>query len=103
MSTSKTWLMTTNNPAVETEPYLKAMYETLGAGYVCGQLEQGAEGTRHIQWYAWFKKPVRASKIKKLDGTVHIEIVKRDNGAGDYCMKEDTRLEGPFEFGTKPV
>ena len=26
-----------------------------------------------------------------------------NNGADTYCMKEDTRLEGPFEFGTKPV
>jgi len=26
-----------------------------------------------------------------------------DNGAAAYCMKEDTRLEGPWEFGIKPV
>jgi len=29
--------------------------------------------------------------------------VKRDNGASDYCLKEDTRLEGPWEFGIKPA
>lgn len=95
--------MTTNNPGVETEPYLKAMYETLGARYVCGQLEKGADGTPHIQWFANFKVKCRAAKIKKLDGTCHIEIVKRNNGADDYCLKEDTRVEGPYEFGTKPV
>jgi hypothetical protein len=30
-------------------------------------------------------------------------MVKRDNGASDYCLKEDTRLEGPWEFGLKPA
>ena len=29
--------------------------------------------------------------------------MKRDNGASKYCLKEETRLEGPFEFGTKPI
>jgi len=33
----------------------------------------------------------------------HFEIVKRDNGASDYCLKEQTRLEGPWEFGIKPA
>lgn len=32
-----------------------------------------------------------------------MEPVKRNNGADDYCMKEDTRVEGPWEFGEKPV
>lgn len=27
----------------------------------------------------------------------------RDNGASPYCMKEDTRIDGPWEFGIKPV
>ena len=26
-----------------------------------------------------------------------------DNGASNYCLKDDTRVEGPWEFGTKPV
>lgn len=30
-------------------------------------------------------------------------MVKRDNGAAAYCMKEDTRVEGPIEIGTKPL
>lgn len=33
----------------------------------------------------------------------HFEPVKRDNGASDYCLKEETRLEGPWEFGLKPA
>lgn len=34
---------------------------------------------------------------------MHIEVVRVNNGAHTYCMKEETRLEGPYEFGTKPV
>ena len=30
-------------------------------------------------------------------------MVKKDNGVAAYTMKEETRLEGPWEFGVKPV
>jgi hypothetical protein len=30
-------------------------------------------------------------------------MVKVNNGAHTYCMKEDTRVAGPWEFGIKPV
>jgi len=30
-------------------------------------------------------------------------VVKINNGAHDYAMKEDTRVFGPWEYGTKPV
>lgn len=50
-----------------------------------------------------FKIPTRYNAIKNLidDETVHIEVVKVDNGASEYCLKEETRLDGPMEFGTK--
>lgn len=38
-----------------------------------------------------------------MDNRLHIEVVKHNNGADNYCMKEDTRVEGPWEFGTKPI
>ena len=43
------------------------------------------------------------SKLKKLHQQSHWELVKINNGAHTYCMKEETRLEGPWEFGIKPV
>lgn len=49
------------------------------------------------------KEKKRGSALKKVDSKVHFEKVEVNNGADNYCMKEDTRLEGPFEFGTKPV
>jgi len=33
---------------------------------------------------------------------MHIKKVNRDNGASEYALKEETRLEGPEEFGNKP-
>lgn len=41
--------------------------------------------------------------MKKRCPKAHFEPVKHDNGASDYCLKEDTRLEGPWEFGKKPI
>lgn len=50
------------------------------------------------------KKPgQRISAFQKLIPKGHFEKVKVNNGADDYCMKEDTRVEGPWEFGKKPV
>ena len=43
------------------------------------------------------------TKIKKFDKKIHCEPVKVNNGADTYCLKEDTRVEGPWEFGTRPI
>jgi len=50
-----------------------------------------------------FKQPQRPSLVKKCDKRLHIEAVKVNNGADTYCMKEDTRIDGPYEFGIRPV
>lgn len=51
-----------------------------------------------------FPAPTRASIFKKYDKRLHMEKVSRTpDKAEAYCLKEDTRIEGPFEFGTKPV
>lgn len=51
-----------------------------------------------------FKKPTRAAVFKRFDKRIHYEKVSRtEDKAAGYCLKEETRLEGPFEFGIKPV
>lgn len=40
--------------------------------------------------------------MKKINSHVHWEVVKINKAAISYVMKEDTRLEGPFEFGERP-
>jgi len=104
MSKSSQWLGTLNNPdVVHAEDYINKWKSQGGARYVNGQVEQGAEGTVHIQFYLNFENPVRLSQLKKHDNRAHFEIVKVDNGASEYCLKEETRLEGPWEFGIKPA
>lgn len=42
----RNWIGTLNNPSVDPEEYLLMWKDK--AEYVCGQLEEGKEGTRHI-------------------------------------------------------
>jgi len=51
-----------------------------------------------------FENAVRPAVFKKHDKRIHFEKVTRtEDKAAIYCLKEETRLEGPFEYGTKPV
>jgi len=83
--------------------YVESWFTKARARYVNGQLEKGKEGTVHVQFYLNFEQPTRLSALKKFCKKAHFEAVKRDNGASSYCLKEDTRLEGPWEFGLKPA
>jgi len=96
-------LGTENNPEADTREWLEALFKASKAKYVCGQLEKGAEGTPHIQYFINFSGQQRLSYLKKYCPRSHFEVVKVNNGAHTYCMKEDTRLEGPYEFGEKPL
>ena len=97
----KNWLITHNNPKVDPREYLEKWSEH--AVYVNGQLEKGESGTVHIQAFVSLKKYARLSAMKKKDSSAHFEPVKQDNGASKYCLKEDTRVDGPWEFGKRPV
>lgn len=101
----QTWLATLNNPDVEHQEYLEGYHTKHGADYVVGQLEKGSEGTVHLQFFVHFPKAnkKRLAAMKKLDQRVHWEPVRVNNGADNYCMKEETRMEGPWEFGVRPV
>lgn len=104
MSQSRNWLGTLNNPDLTSvEDYLKRWKDTLDCQYVNGQLEKGKEGTVHVQYFLHFNSNKRISALKKVCSKSHFELVKYDNGASDYCLKEDTRVEGPWEFGLKPA
>jgi Putative viral replication protein. len=83
--------------------YLGLWHAKGAARYVNGQVEKGKEGTIHIQYYLNFENSVRLSQLKKHCPKSHFEPVGKDNGASAYAMKEDTRVEGPWEFGLKPA
>ncbi|AIF76278.1 Rep, partial [Bat circovirus] len=71
--------------------------------YFTFQLEQGENGTKHLQGYIEFRTRRKLDTIKKLNGRIHWE---RRNGTRSqaiaYCNKDDTRLLGPFMGGELP-
>lgn len=71
--------------------------------YCVWQLEKGAKSGRlHYQMYVELNSPQRYGMIRKWLGTKSLKILKRKGTpaqAREYCMKERTRVEGPFEIG----
>lgn len=41
--------------------------------------------------------------MKKINGRVHWELIRNDQRSYDYCMKEETRIDGPWEYGERPI
>ncbi|KAI8021485.1 Master replication protein [Camellia lanceoleosa] len=69
--------------------------------YLVYQLEAGVSGTPHLQMYMELIRPQRVSWIKKWLPTVHIEVAHTDKECcKEYCTKIDTRVNGPWEYGT---
>jgi len=54
-----------------------------------------------VQYEKAHKKSITA--LKKHCSKSHFEIVKFNNGADEYCNKEETRVEGPWTFGIRPA
>lgn len=69
--------------------------------YEVHQLEEApSTGLPHFQGYVQFKNAKALSALKKMHKTAHWEERQGTHEqAKQYCMKEDTRIEGPFEFG----
>lgn len=71
--------------------------------YAIWQREIGESGTPHLQGYVECTKRMTLNQMKKLvpelEGA-HWETRKgRRDQARDYCRKEESRAEGPWEFG----
>jgi len=91
MAVNRHWCFTLNNPTD------KLIWDEK-VRYAVYQLEKGDQGTPHYQGYIEFDKPSRMPK--KLIPGAHFEARKgtRDQ-ARAYCMKDESRVEGPFEYG----
>lgn len=104
---ARNWLVTRNfrdGEELDAEEWLRSFYEKSAAIYLVGQLEQGlVEERRHIQAYVNFSNTKYLGGLRKVDAYAEYTPVLRDHGAGEYCMKELTRVLGPWEFGVKPV
>lgn len=104
---ARSWIITQNfkdGIIPDAKTWLEDLFHKSKASYVVGQLEQGTEEqTYHIQAFLNFSNTKAFGGLKKLIPFAHIEAVKREQAAEAYCMKTETRIEGPFEFGIKPV
>jgi len=72
--------------------------------WVRGQKEVGsAGGYLHWQFVVAFSGKKSLAGVRKVLGSaVHAEL-SRSELANDYVCKEDTRVDGPWEWGTKPI
>lgn len=89
------WICTLNNP----EKTLEMLWNPEKMLYMVGQLEEGQEGTPHLQFFARFKNPVRITYWKATDKKIHAELTKNAIASIKYCQKEESRKEGPWEYG----
>jgi len=98
---SKNWIGTINNPThTEFDEFLKRPY----AGYAVWQLERGASGTMHYQFYVEFSNKVRRNVLSSYFPHSFLEPRRGTQAeAIGYCTKEDTRVAGPWSLGTASV
>lgn len=101
-SLAKCWCFTLNNPDIDCATFNTALTTEWPLSYAVFQHETGEDGTRHFQGYCEFRSKVRLTAIKKLPhgARMHLEVRRGTRiQAREYSMKEDTRLEGPYEIG----
>lgn len=119
---AKHFVFTWNNPPQQSAGTSRAdwladrwnYYKSKGATWLVCQMEQGAEGTVHLQGAISFNSKKKKGTVRNLFATrgaggrvSHSAWVASRRGsveqAIDYCTKDDTRVEGPWEFGERPT
>lgn len=97
-------MFTINNPEKEPEEALEALRGMPYLTFVVFQEEKGENGTRHYQGYAEFEQPIYWTAFRTAGLQAHCELRKgSQQQAIDYCSKEDTRVAGPWSWGTPRV
>lgn len=92
MSRARNWCFTLNNPGSVEIKWNE------NVRYAVWQAEK--ESTLHLQGYVEMNKPTRRSAMKNLLPGAHFETRKGTREqARNYCMKEETRIAGPWEYG----
>lgn len=106
MAMSRYWLFTSFNP-VFLENHAAIFEELISKDeltYGVYQIEKCPNTEKeHIQGYFIFSTRKRISSIKKLLGDNQIHLEKRKGShqqAKDYCTKDESRLHGPYEYGS---
>lgn len=96
ISQARHWCFTWNNPPSGTMDWSE--HKTVR--YAVYQKEEGENGTPHFQGYVEFTRPTRLGALKKILPQAHWEPRRGTREeARNYCMKEDSRKDGPWEYG----
>lgn len=95
------WCFTYNNPA-QSPQQLEDLLRPLCNGYVF-QLEKAETGTPHYQGCIRLIRPKRPQTMSRDLFKAHWTVTRDLTAAWDYCMKDDTRMAGPWTFGNGPV
>nr|ALB26410.1 replication associated protein [Nanovirus-like particle] len=87
-----------------TAPDLVPLFENTHVSYACWQEEESpTTKRRHLQGYLQLKGQRTLNQVKAIFGDLkpHLEKqrARKTDDARDYCMKPETRVSGPFEFG----
>lgn len=92
------YVFTYNNPADVTA---EELYAALGPRYLVCQKERGDTGTLHFQGYVEFAaRRTISGLVRSLPGVHWAPRLGTRDQARDYARKADTRVDGPWEFGT---
>lgn len=97
----KYYCFTYNNPEQDGPTYARTLANLATVKAFVFQRERGTEGTEHYQGYIELDRSRPFSYAKRILGrTVHLEFRRgTPQQAIDYCKKEDTRIDGPWENG----
>lgn len=94
------WSITINNPTQADVNNLIGDPAKPDFQYLIFQFERGENGTLHIQGFIYYKSQ-RVWPKKKFPNA-HIEPAKSIKALIAYCSKEESRVDGPYEYGEKP-
>ena len=92
MDRASCWSITINNPTQEDDAAIAALRRQPWFIEFKSQLEQGEEGTPHIQGMLRTSQQ-RFSAIKKALPRAHIEVARNAKALANYVAKDDTRIE----------
>ena len=102
-----------DRPERRLEP-CKALVDGLprGAMFHLWQVEQGSNGGErsgvHLQGHTSFRHPIGMRGVKERLQCNWVRLAwcstqEETKNSIDYCRKDDTRVEGPYQFGDEPA
>lgn len=103
----RNYCFTLNNPTPGEITFLHStLPQHTDCRFLVFQIESGESGTVHIQGYVEWRKQIRVGTLRRISPfqRAHLEARRGTQAqAIAYCKKEESRLEGPYEYGTPAI